>query len=166
MKKRGIAVKKINWKVLLLSFIAVYATAAFGSSFTKKGVNSFWYLTVKPSITPPDWVFPIAWNIIFFLIFLALYFFLAESFNKKFHSKIEILFAVNLMLNFLWSYFYFELRNPIFAFFDLLALLFTIVMIICGSWKKNRKVSILLIPYLIWILFAGVLNFLSIFKAV
>ena len=67
MKKR--AKKKINLKILLLSFVMVYAVAFIGSLFTSQGVNTDWYESIKPSMTPPNWVFPIVWNILFFLPF-------------------------------------------------------------------------------------------------
>ena len=65
---------KINWKVLIISLISVYAVAFIGSIFTTSAVKSAWYQSIKPAITPPNWVFPVVWNILFFLIALSLYF--------------------------------------------------------------------------------------------
>ena len=165
MKKKGIKslFKEINWNLFFLSLIAVYGTSLLGGIFTSRGVNSLWYLTVRPSITPPNWVFPLVWNILFFLIFLSLYISLKNAKTKKTSCKIEILFGINLILNFLWSFFYFWLRNPTIAFIDLILLEFSIIALICCSWKINRKASLLLVPYLLWISFAGVLNYLSAF---
>jgi tryptophan-rich sensory protein len=156
--------KKINWGILFLSLVTVYGTALLGSLFTSPGVKSFWYMTVRPSITPPDIVFPITWNILFFLIFISLYISLTKVKDKKTFSKIEIAFGINFLLNFLWSFFYFGLRNPLFAFLDLIFLFFSILAMIRITWKINRKASWLLFPYLLWILFAGLLNYLSIFR--
>jgi translocator protein len=164
MKKRGKRnfFKKINWKILLLSLFTVYGTAFLGSVFTSSGVKSFWYLTVRPSITPPNWVFPVVWNILFFMIFISLYICLTKAKDKKSSSKAEIVFGINFLLNFLWSLFYFGLRNPLFAFLDLILLFFSILAMIRITWKINRKASWLLVPYLLWIVFAGLLNYLSI----
>jgi tryptophan-rich sensory protein len=156
--------KKLDWKTLILSFFIVYATALAGSIFTSPGVKSFWYQTVRPSITPPDLVFPIVWNILFFMIFVSLYLSLTNSRNKHVQSKIEIVFGINLVLNFLWSVLYFGLRNPLLAFIDLILLAFSIASIIFIVRKINRKAAWLLAPYLIWVCFAGILNYLSIFK--
>jgi translocator protein len=163
--KKGLKIfKKINWGILFLSFIAVYTTAFLGNMFTSVGVKSFWYMTVRPSITPPDFVFPIVWNILFFLIFISLYISLIKTKDKKSSSKVEIVFGINFLLNFLWSFFYFGLRNPLFAFIDLILLFFSILAIIKVTWKINRKASWLLVPYLLWIVFAGLLNYLSVFR--
>ena len=153
---------KINWGILFLSLVTVYGTAALGSIFTSAGVKSFWYLSIKPSITPPNFVFPIIWNILFFLIFISLYISLTKSKNKKISSKVEIVFGINFLLNFLWSFFYFGLRNPLLAFADLILLFFSILAMIKITWKINRKASWILVPYLLWIIFAGILNYLSI----
>ena len=61
---------RINWKVLIASFIVIAIVALVGSLFTEIGT---WYESVKPSITPPNYVFPIAWNILFILISLSYY---------------------------------------------------------------------------------------------
>jgi len=156
--------KKINWKNLIVSFIVVSATAFLGSLFTSKGVESFWYWTVRPSITPPNWVFPIAWGILFFLIFLSLYISLTNAKDKKISSRIELVFGINLILNFLWSFLFFGLRSPLFAFADLILLWLSIFAMIFVTKKISKKASWLLIPYLLWVSFAGVLNYLSLFK--
>jgi translocator protein len=164
MKKKGISFfKKINWCMLFLSAITVYATALLGSLFTMKGLNSFWYLSVRPSITPPGWVFSVVWNILFFMIFISLYLYLRKIKNQKWPTKIELAFSINFILNFLWSFFYFWKGYLTIAFVDLILLEISIIVLICLTWKSNRKSALLLIPYLLWVSFAGVLNYLSAF---
>jgi len=165
MKKGGIKnlFKKINWNALFLSALAVYATEILGALFTMRGVKSFWYSTVRPSITPPNWVFLVVWNILFFMIFVSLYLYLKKLKNRRWPSNVELLYSINLVLNFLWSFFYFWIRNPIIAFVDLILLWISIAILICLNWKSNRTSALLLIPYLLWISFAGVLNYLSVF---
>jgi tryptophan-rich sensory protein len=82
--------------------------------------------------------------------------------DKKKKQKIFILFGINFLLNILWSLFYFTLENPLLAFFDLILLWVSIFILIKISWKENRKTSWLLFPYILWISFAGILNYLSI----
>ncbi len=147
---------KINWKVLIFALILVYLVAFTGSLFTSS--NSDYYETVKPSITPPNYVFPIVWNILFFLIALSLYFSLTESKN----NKIITLFSINFLLNILWSFFYFYLQNPLLALVDLILLWFSILILIFSTYKISKKASYLLWPYFLWVSFAGILNYLSI----
>lgn len=153
---------KINWKLLIISFLAVYFTAFVGSLLTINSVNSSWYQNIKPIITPPNFVFPIVWNILFFLIALSLYFALSSVKNKKLELKLKIVFGINFILNVSWSFFYFYLQNPTVAFFDLILLWLSVVSMIYIAWKIKKKSAWLLVPYLLWISFAGILNYLSI----
>ena len=159
MKKRE---KKINWKVLILSFIAVYGVAFIGSIFTSSSVNSAWYSQIKPEITPPSLVFPIVWNILFFLIAISLYLLVLNR-KKKDNKKAIILFEINLLLNVLWTLFYFKMQNPLLAFYEILFLWISILLLILASYKVDKTAAYLLVPYLTWVSFAVVLNYLSAF---
>ena len=152
--------KKINWKVLIASLIVVYLVAAAGSVFTAGNTSGEWYDSIKPSITPPGWVFPIVWNILFFLIALSLYFAWTNAEGKS-KKKVALVFVINFMLNIAWSFFYFFLKNPALAFADIIFLEASIITMIIVTSKTNRKAAYLLIPYLLWVGFASVLNYLS-----
>lgn len=156
--------KMINWKVLLICLLLVYSVAFIGSVFTSENVNTDWYENSKPSITPPNWVFPIVWNILFFLIALSLYISWIKS-NKKQKKKIAIVFGINFLFNILWSVLYFTLRNPLFSFYELIIFLLpSIILMIFTTRKINKLSSYLLVPYLLWVTFAGVLNYLITFQ--
>lgn len=157
MKKSFI--QKINWKVLIFCLLIVFGVAFIGGLFTSQNVNSEWYDSIKPDITPPSFVFPIVWNILFFLIALSLYFVWINSKDKK---KVILLFGINFVLNILWSVFYFGLKSPLFAFFVMILLLISILSLILFSKKINKYSFWCLIPYFVWVCFASVLNFLSI----
>ncbi|MBU4308835.1 MAG: tryptophan-rich sensory protein [Nanoarchaeota archaeon] len=153
---------KTNWKVLILCLIIVYLVALIGSIFTSLNTSTDWYNSVRPSITPPNWVFPIVWNILFFLIACSLYLAWINSKNKD-KSKLAWVFGINFFLNILWSVLYFGLKNPLLSFFELILLEASIVGMILITKKISKKSSYLLWPYLIWVAFAGILNFLSAF---
>ena len=151
--------KGFNWKVLLISLVIVYAIAFVGSLFTSSQTNSDWYLQNRPAITPPNYFFPIVWNILFFLIAFSLYLAWTSS-KKKQKNKIAFVFGINLFLNALWSYLFFKLQLPKIALIELILLWFTIWIMIFTTYKINKKSSYLLIPYLLWVSFAGILNYL------
>ena len=148
---------KIKISYLIASFIILALVAYIGSIFTSSGTNSEWYQSVKPAITPPNWIFPIAWGIIFFLIALSLYFVLIS--RKKLAL---IIYGINFFLNILWSIFYFQLKNPFLAFIEILILFISIIIMIIAGSRINKKPGYLLIPYLLWVIFAAILNYLSI----
>lgn len=151
--------KKVNWKVLIFSLIIVYSIAFIGSLFTS--IDNDWYESVRPTITPPSFVFPIVWNILFFLIALSLYLAWINSKNKD-KKKIILVFGINLILNALWSFLYFKMQNPLYAFVDLILIWISIIAMIFVTYKIKKSSAYLLIPYLLWVSFAGILNWLSI----
>ena len=159
MKKRKL--KKINWKILIISLVIVYSVAFIGSLFTSQSTSSTWYQQIKPSITPPNWIFPIVWNILFLLIGLSLYLSWISS-NIKEKQKVAIAFGINFVLNILWSILYFGFRNTLFAFYEIIFLIISIASMIYVTYKIDKKSAYLLIPYLLWVCFASILNFLSI----
>ena len=156
--------KKINWGIFLLCILIVYSVAFIGSLFTMSNVNSEWYQNIKPVITPPNWVFPIVWNILFFLIGLSFYFALtSKKLNKKNKILIISVFSINFLFNILWSFIFFTLKSPLFAFLELVFLLLpSIALMIYATEKVSKLSSNLLIPYLFWVTFAGALNYLAI----
>jgi tryptophan-rich sensory protein len=152
--------KKINWIKLIGTFIIVHLTAFIGSLFTNPDTD--WYNSIKPGITPPDYVFPIVWTILFIFIWIAFY--LACIYVKeKDRNKVRLVFLVNLILNALWSYLFFGLQNPLFAFYELILLWVSIISILLVTYKINKTSFYLIIPYLLWVSFAGVLNYLIAF---
>ncbi|MBU4070251.1 MAG: tryptophan-rich sensory protein [Nanoarchaeota archaeon] len=151
--------KKINFKILIACLVFVYLIAFIGSLFTFSNTDSEWYLNNKSSITPPNYVFPIVWNILFLLIAFSLYFAWINS-NKKQKRKVAWIFGTNLALNALWSFLFFALKQPLLAFVDLLFILATIIWMIYVVYPIDKKAGWLLVPYLAWVMFAGVLNWL------
>jgi len=153
---------RINWKVLVVCLVIVYGIAFLGSIFTSGNTDTSWYQGIKPAITPPNYVFPIVWNILFLLIALSLYFaWLRAGKNQK--KIVALVFGINLFLNALWSYLFFELKKPNYSFFELSLLWVSIWFMIAVTGKIDRKAAWLLVPYLFWVLFAGVLNYLIAF---
>jgi len=149
---------RINWKVLIASFIVIAIVALVGSLFTEIGT---WYESVKPSITPPNYVFPIAWNILFILIALSLYFAWTNA-GKKQKTRIAIVYGINFVLNILWTILYFQMKNPFASFIEIIVLWFSILAMMIASWKISKTASLLLLPYLLWVGFASILNYLTI----
>jgi tryptophan-rich sensory protein len=156
MKKRG---KVLTFIICLL---IVYGFAMVGGLFTSGSVNSEWYNSIKPDITPPNWIFPIVWNILFFLIGVSLFLAWTKAKNAKIKKKVAWAFGTNLFLNILWSVFYFEMQNPFLAFVDIIFLIASIIWMANICFKINKNGGWLLLPYLVWVCFASLLNYLSI----
>lgn len=150
--------KALNRVITLIICIIIVALVAFlGSLFTRAGTSSQWYQDIKPSITPPNYVFPIAWTILFILIAFSLFF----AWDKK-KSRFQIAFAfgINFIFNILWSFFFFYLRMPEIGFIDIIFVWFSIINMLIVTRKVSKIAFWLLIPYLLWVTFASVLNLL------
>lgn len=161
MKKEAVK-KGVNWKALAVCFLAVIFVAYTGSLFTSRSVNTDWYDSVKPAITPPNYVFPVAWTILFLFIAISVYLAWTSACNDDERKRVVLIYGLNFDLNMLWSFLYFGLRNPAAAFYQIGLLWISIALMIIYTWKINRKASLLLVPYLIWVSFATYLNWLSI----
>lgn len=159
VRKTSNKIVKRNLIILLVCFLIVYIVAFLGSLFTSNGVNGSWYSSIKNSLTPPNWVFPIVWNILFFMISLSLYFSWIGAKKKKEKIRLAWIFGINLLLNFFWTVLFFAFRQTKIAFFELVLLWVSILFMIFITWKTSEKSSWLLLPYAIWIIFAGILNY-------
>ncbi|MEZ5559791.1 MAG: TspO/MBR family protein [Pseudomonadales bacterium] len=142
--------------VYLVSGGIAFAAAMLGGLATDIGD---WYRGLtKPSWQPPDWLFAPVWTLIFALIaWSAGAAWLAATPEVR-GVQVVLPFAVNLLLNVAWSFLFFRLRRPRLAFVELLALWLSIVVMIAALWPISELAALLLLPYLIWVSFAGWLN--------
>jgi tryptophan-rich sensory protein len=144
---------KIKW--LFLSLFLCFFTAFLGSGVTMPSIDS-WYQTIqKPVFNPPNWIFGPVWTLLFFLMAISFYLILIQ---KPVSKKGIILFVSQLFFNFLWSYSFFFLHNPLLAYIDILILIVLVVLTTKHFMKLNRTAGLLLIPYIAWISFASILN--------
>jgi len=140
---------------LLISIIICELAGVVGSVFTISQINK-WYIHLnKPSFNPPNWIFGPVWTTLFVLMGISLYLVWQENKKKK---KAIIIFAVQLLLNILWSIIFFGMHSPSVAFFELLMLWFAIVFTIINFYRVSKIASLLLLPYILWVSFAGILN--------
>lgn len=144
--------KKI-WK-LIISIIIPFIASAIGGFFT----ISTWYVDLnKPSFNPPSWVFGPVWTILYLMIGISLYLVWVDKAKDK--NLAYYAFGIQIFLNTIWSMLFFGLRNPLLAFIEIIFLWIAIVVNIVYFYKINKKAAYLLIPYILWVSFAAVLNF-------
>ena len=119
--------------------------------------KSVWYYNLtKPPLAPPDWIFPPVWSILYFSMLVALLLYLFKpAQNKKLGY---IYFAVQLILNLLWTPAFFYLQNIVLALIVIILLDIFVILTIKSFYKVSKISGLILIPYLIWILFATYLN--------
>lgn len=150
---------KINYWKLAASIAICQMAGILGSFFTVSSVST-WYVGLnKPLFNPPSWVFSPVWITLFVLMGISLYI-VWEKGVKSRQSKIAVTaFGVQLGLNALWSVLFFGLRSPFAAFIEIIFLWAAILTTIIYFYKINKTSAYLLVPYILWVTFAAVLNF-------
>lgn len=148
---------QINWLILILFIIGCNLLGAIGSFWA--GGNSDWYKNLnKPSFNPPSWLFGPVWSLLFSLMGVALYFVFFSG-SSQVRIIALILFVIQFILNILWSYFFFGLHNPLFALIEIIFLLILIILTSIYFFKISDLSGALMIPYLLWVVFASFLNY-------
>lgn len=121
--------------------------------------NMDWFHTLKkPEFAPPDWIFGPVWAILYIMIFLSLVFFLKTG-GLKYKILPITFFIIQLLLNFSWSYVFFDLQNIYLALIVIAFLWLTLLITIITFYKHSKIAAWLLIPYFLWVSFASYLNF-------
>ena len=114
---------------------------------------------IKPPLSPPGWLFPVVWTILYLLMGYASYRVLASGGSATNKRRALTLYGAQLVLNFLWSPVFFGLGWLLAAFFILVAL-WIFIFITSNHFSQLDKIAgTLLLPYLLWVTFAGYLNF-------
>lgn len=118
-----------------------------------------WYAGLnKPFFNPPNWIFAPVWTTLYFLMGLAAYLVWKKGINHKKVKTALILFCIQLASNFLWSVLFFGLHSPLLGLIDIVLLIGTLLLTIIAFNNVSRTAAALLLPYLAWTIFAGVLT--------
>lgn len=148
-----------RWK-LVVSILLCEGAGILGIPFTLAGMHGWYQALQKPALNPPGWIFGPVWTVLFFLMGIALYLVWNRTQLQKQETRAMTWFFVQLALNILWTFFFFFLRAPALAFFEIILLWLAIAVTIYHFWRVSVVAGLLLIPYLAWVSFATYLNFM------
>ena len=147
---------RTHWRSLAVCFAVSFGIAGIGNLLTDLGP---WYYQLKhPEWKPPDAAFGAIWSSIFTLCAVSAWLAWHQAPTLARRSKVVGLYLYNGALNILWSFLYFHLHRPDWAMWEWLFLWLSIIWLIQGLWRESRVASLLVLPYLIWVSAAGVLN--------
>ncbi len=135
-----------------------YMTAWIGAQVSPGIASPDWYESIqKPGWNPPSWIFGPVWTVLYTLMGIAAW--LVWK-NHGFTDAKPALsaFIIQLFLNGLWSQIFFGLQEPGWAFFEIILLLAAIILTTYLFFKKNRTAGWLMVPYILWVSFAAILN--------
>lgn len=144
---------------LIISIIVAQGAGAIGSIFTAQSVTGWFAGLNKPSFNPPGWLFGPVWLTLYTLMGVASYWVFQKWSESPLARVAIIVYGVHLIFNALWSFLFFGLKNPSLAFICIIVLWLMIIAVIILFYMVDKRTLWLLLPYLLWVSFAAVLNF-------
>jgi tryptophan-rich sensory protein len=143
---------------LIVSLAVPQVVGITGALATAGGVREWYPALVKPGFTPPAWVFGPAWTLLYLLMGVALWLVWREAGRSDRVRPALFAFAIQLILNALWSFVFFGLRMPGAALVEIVLLWAAILLTMVRFRQVSRLAAVLLAPYWLWVSFAAVLN--------
>ncbi len=146
-----------GWPALVVFLLICFAVAGIGGAFTSLGLGPWYESLKKPVWNPPYWVFGPVWTLLYGMMAVAAWL-VWQRREARLARRGLRLFAVQLTLSLGWSILFFAMRFPTWAFFEILVLWTAIAATIVVFWCVRTSAGLLLIPYLLWVTFAALLN--------
>ena len=144
---------------LFISLAITLLVGVVAALFTATGVNGWYAVANKPSFNPPNWVFAPVWTALYMMMGIALWLVWKKDGVKTGRRTALILFVIQLLLNFAWSFIFFYAHQPGWAFAEILLMWVAIMLTIIWFGKVSPAAAWLLVPYIWWVSFASLLNF-------
>lgn len=151
--------KNANISKLLASVLLCQLAGVIGSIFTSSSLEDWYFLLEKPPFNPPSWIFFPVWTVLYTLMGISLYLVLEKGLQNSEVKKGVLMFSFQLGLNSLWSFLFFGLKSPYYAFVEIIFLWIVIFLTILQFRTISKTASYLLIPYIVWVSFAALLNY-------
>ena len=141
----------------IVSVGTCFLVAALGSIVTTPSISTWYAALEKPFFNPPNWIFGPVWSLLYLMMGISLYLVWSKKSTSTVRHAITI-FGIQLLVNFLWSFVFFYLHQPLLAFITILVLWSAILYTITIFKPISKPASYLLVPYLLWVSFASILN--------
>lgn len=147
-----------NWVKVAASVALAQLAGVPGAAFTRTGSDPWYQQLEKPAFNPPTWVFPVAWTILYTMMGVSLFLVWQKGLEKDKVKQALIPFSIQWVLNALWSPIFFGLKAPLVALGEVALLWGAIVWTMAQFYRLSRPAAWLLLPYLLWVSFAAILN--------
>ncbi len=155
MKRKTFSSDQIG--LLIQCILIPLATGLVSALFTRGGMATFKELN-QPPLSPPGWLFPIVWTILYILMGIASYLVYTARSSRQDISRGLLLYGIQLFFNFFWSIWFFNLHAYLFSFIWLVVLWLLILAALLQFSRVSVPAALLMLPYLLWVTFAGYLN--------
>lgn len=148
---------KIRWKPLIICLVIPLAVGGLSALLTRDSMEAFQRLN-QPPLSPPGWLFPVVWTILFLLMGIASYLVFTSKESRDAVNTALLVYGIQLVVNFFWSIFFFNFGAYLFSFFWLILLWVLILAVLLLFGRISKAAGYLMLPYLLWVSFAGYLN--------
>ena len=147
-----------KWKTYLLWVLLTEGTGLLAGFFTGRATEIYSNLIQQPPLSPPGWIFPIVWTILYGLMGIGAARISLKPAGMQ-RDRVLNIFVAQLIVNFFWSLIFFNAQAYGFAFLWIILLWGLILWMILAFWKVDKGAALLQIPYLLWVTFAAYLNY-------
>jgi benzodiazapine receptor len=143
---------------LILSVSACLLTGVLGSFATRDSITTWYAQLSRPSFTPPNWTFGVVWPVLYVMMGISVFLIWNVGIDRKRVRVALACFVLQLILNGLWTFIFFGWHLIGFALVEIVILWGAILVTIIAFWKESKPAAVLLLPYILWVSFAIVLN--------
>jgi tryptophan-rich sensory protein len=143
----------IKLSLCILLPLAIGAIAGYNTSLN---ITSWYLMLNKPSFNPPNYLFAPVWTMLYILMGISFFIIIKQN---KMNKKLVLIYFLQLLLNFFWSFIFFNFHQLGYALFEIILLWLSILVMVVLFFKSNKLAGLLNIPYLLWVSFASILNY-------
>ena len=149
---------KLNPGLLVVTILAPLCIGGISAMLTGDMMKEYFFLN-KPPLSPPGWMFPVVWTIIYIMMGLASYLVLTSGADRSLIIKALVFYGIQLALNFFWALLFFNGSLYLWALVELLGMWAMIIVTTVLFFRASPAAGVMMIPYILWSSFAAYLNF-------
>lgn len=149
--------KRVSIGILIISILIPLLVGGISAALSSKGMVNYGTMA-KPPLSPPSWVFSVAWTILYFMMGLAAYFVMVSGMDLRTRTIALTFYGIQLAMNFMWSIIFFNRQAYLFAFVWLIVMWCLVIISAVKFFPISKIAGMLMIPYILWLTFAAYLN--------
>lgn len=149
--------RKTNIVTLIIAIFIPLVIGGISAALSAKGMVEYGNMN-KPPLSPPPWVFSVAWTILYIMMGIASYFIAVTEWDTRGKMTAMIFYAIQLAMNFMWSIVFFNWGMYLVAFIWLMVMWLIVIICAFKFYSISKTAAFLMIPYIIWLTFAAYLN--------
>lgn len=149
--------KKISIGTLIIALLIPLLIGGISAALSSKGMATYGSMK-KPPLSPPPWVFSVAWTILYIMMGIASYFIIVSETSMSSKAMALIVYVIQLVMNFAWSIIFFNAGEYLISFIWLMVMWCIVILCAVRFYPISRVATCLFIPYILWLTFAAYLN--------